>query len=273
MTTPWSLTNADGAPAPSRRERFRQATIEEIKQTARAQMAAQGPASLSLRAVARAMNLTPSALYRYFQGIEDLITALCVDAYEALGDAVDGAVAAVPADDHVGRWWAFARGMRCWAREHAGDFALIYGTPLPGYQAPEDQTRASGLRFTATGMRILDDAINAGKLNLDRALIQYEPRISPGLAKLLDEAGLVPDRRAVSILIGVWTILQGHLTLELFGHFNWLDTDVDQVFDEHVRAMLLTMGFTREDVEETPPRPSGEGAAKADGTPTGDGSL
>lgn len=255
MATPRSVTNDGGEePAPSRRERFRQATIEEIKQTAREQMAAQGPASLSLRAVARAMNITPSALYRYFQGIDDLITALCIDAFDALGDAVQSAVDSVPADDHVRRWWAFSRGMRRWAVEHSADFALIFGTPLPGYQAPEDQTRPSGLRFAATGMAILDAAIKAGKIDLDSALIQYEPKLTKNLSGMLDAAGLLPDRRGAAVLVGVWTLLQGHLTLELFGHYNWLESDVEDVFDEHVRAMMLTMGFSRDDVAQTPPR-------------------
>jgi AcrR family transcriptional regulator len=233
-------------PQPSRRERHRLATIEEIKQTARAQMATEGPAGLSLRAVARAMNITPSALYRYFDGVEDLITALCVDAYHALGDAVQDAVDAVDAQDHVARWRAYARGMRGWALANSADFALIYGTPLPGYEAPPDATRPAGLRFTGTGQRILVDAIKAGVVNLDRALIQYQPQVSPGIADGWAQATGGHDQRGIGILIGVWTILQGHLTLELFGHFKWLETDLDVVYDEHVRAMMLTMGFAPE---------------------------
>ena len=239
-----------GQPQPSRRERFRQATIDEIKQTARAQMAAEGPASLSLRAVARTMGITPSALYRYFEGIDNLITALCVDAYNALGDAVAYAVDAAPADNPVARWFAYCRGMRRWALENAADFALIYGTPLPGYHAPEDATRPAGVRFTTVALQLLAESMASGALDLDRALIQYTPRVNPGLEALLDGTGAFSDRRSIAILLGVWTIMQGHLTLELFGHLNWLETDRDAVFDEHVRAMLLTMGFDRSAVAD-----------------------
>jgi AcrR family transcriptional regulator len=230
-------------PQPSRRQRFRQATIEEIKQTARAQMAAEGPAALSLRAVARGMNITPSALYRYFDGVDDLITALCVDAYHALGDAVRDAVDAQDPDDHVARWKAYARGMRRWALDNPADFALIYGTPLPGYKAPPEATRPAGLRFTATAQNILADAVKAGVVDLDRALIQYRAKVSPGIAAAWAASDAGHDQRGIPILIGVWTILQGHLTLELFGHFEWLETDLDTVFDEHVCAMMHTMGF------------------------------
>lgn len=230
-------------PRPTRRERFRQATIEEIKLTARTQMATEGPAGLSLRAVARAMNITPSALYRYFDGVDDLITALCVDAYHALGDAVRDAVEAVDPDDHVARWKTYARSMRRWALANPADFALIYGTPLPGYQAPPEVTRPAGLRYTETAQRILAGAVQAGVVDLDRALIQYRPKVSPGIAAAWAASHVAPDQRGIAVLIGAWTILQGHLTLELFGHFEWLETDPDTVFDEHVRAMMRTMGF------------------------------
>ncbi|ASR34438.1 hypothetical protein BAY61_04900 [Prauserella marina] len=256
MSTPRPVTESGDHP-PSRRERFRQATIDEIKRTARAQMADEGPAGLSLRAVARAMNITPSALYRYFQGIDDLITALCVDAYNALADAVGTSVATVderdPAD-HAARWWAFARGMREWAIANPADFALIYGTPLPGYEAPSEETRPAGLRFTGTALRILSDAVDAGAIDLDTALIQHRPTISDDLSAALDAAGIFSDRRGIAILLGAWTILQGHLTLELFGHFEWLHVEADVLFDEHVRAMMLTMGFDR--AAAAPPRQS-----------------
>lgn len=254
MASPGPVSGT-GAPRPSRRERFRQATIDEIKQTARAQMAAEGPASLSLRAVARVMGITPSALYRYFEGIDDLITALCVDAYNALGDAVADAVDAAPAGDPVARWFAYCRGMRRWALRNPADFALIYGTPLPGYHAPEHATRPAGVRFTAVALQLLAESITSGALDLDRALIQYTPRVNPGLQALLDPTGAFTDPRSVAVLLGQWTILQGHLTLELFGHLNWLETDPDTVFDEHVRAMLRTIGFDPSAVAAIPTCP------------------
>jgi AcrR family transcriptional regulator len=255
MTSRRAVSGAE-QPRLSRRERFRQATIDEIKQTARAQMAAEGPASLSLRAVARAMGITPSALYRYFEGMDDLITALCVDAYNALGDAVADAVDAAPTGEPITRWFAYCQGMRRWALEHPADFALIYGTPLPGYHAPEEATRPAGARFTSVALQLLAESIASGALDLDHALIQYTPKVNPGLQALLDATGVLTDRRSLAILLGVWTIMQGHLTLELFGHLNWLETDHDAVFDEHVRTMLRTMGFDRAAVATTPAHPS-----------------
>lgn len=228
---------------PSRRERFRQATIEEIKQTAREQMASEGPAGLSLRAVARAMNITPSALYRYFEGIDDLITALCVDAYHALGDAVLDAVRAAPRDDYVAQWQAYANGVRGWALDNPADFALIYGTPLPGYEAPEGVTRPAARRYFEVPLRLVAGAVMTGAIDLDRAHLQYEPKINPGLAKSWAEAGVPMDPRVVAVLVGAAVLLQGHITYELFGHFNWLENDLELVWAGHLRAMMITMGF------------------------------
>src|SRR6266487_4929755 len=126
-----------GSPAPTRRARQRAAAIEEIKALARRQLAEQGPGALSLRAIAREMGTAPSALYRYFPSHSDLVTVLCVEAYDSLAAALVAARDAVPAGDHGGRWLAVCHSFRRWSLDHRADFALIFGTPLPGYQAPE----------------------------------------------------------------------------------------------------------------------------------------
>src|SRR6266540_2538318 len=124
----------------SRRAEYRQATVEEIKTLARRQLAEQGAGALSLRAIARDMRMASSALYRYFASYEDLISALCVDAYDALADAVTAARDARPADDHAGRWWAICHAYPRWSLDNRPDFALIFGTPVPGHRAPEAAT-------------------------------------------------------------------------------------------------------------------------------------
>ena len=66
--------------------------IDEIKAIARQHLATDG-ANLSLRAVARDMGMVSSAIYRYFPSRDDLLTALILDAYNALGAAVEAAEA------------------------------------------------------------------------------------------------------------------------------------------------------------------------------------
>ncbi len=134
------------SPAPTRRARQRAAAIGEIKALARRQLAEQGPGALSLRAIAREMGTASSALYRYFPSQGDLVTALCVEAYDSLAGALTAARDARPPGDHAGRWAAVCRAYRRWSLENPSDFALIFGTPLPGYHAPEEVTAAAAGR-------------------------------------------------------------------------------------------------------------------------------
>src|ERR1700760_1937240 len=128
------VTTPNGAPRTAR-ERARAELTREIKEEARRQLADAGANGLSLRAVAKELGMVSSALYRYYPSRDDLLTALIIDAYNALGDAAERALAAPgPARERwVGGWHA----VRDWARSRPHEYALIYGSPVPGYRAPE----------------------------------------------------------------------------------------------------------------------------------------
>ena len=124
---------------------------DEIKAIARQHLASDG-ANLSLRAVARDLGVVSSAIYRYFASRDDLLTALILDAYNALGTAVEAADAAVAdADDLAGRWLAVCHAVRDWALAAPHEYALIYGSPVPGYQAPQDTVPAATRSVTVLG--------------------------------------------------------------------------------------------------------------------------
>ncbi|NUK23070.1 helix-turn-helix domain-containing protein, partial [Streptomyces lunaelactis] len=95
------------------RERARIEVTAAIKDEARKQLAAEGAAKLSLRAVARELGMVSSALYRYFPSRDELLTALIVDAYDAVGAAAETALAAAPDPlDHPARWTAICSAVR-----------------------------------------------------------------------------------------------------------------------------------------------------------------
>lgn len=121
--------------APSLRARVRASMIEEIKAVARRHLASDG-ANLSLRAVARDLGMVSSAIYRYFPSRDELLTALILEAYDALGDAVEAADAGVDRADLRGRWHAACRAARAWALAHPAEYALLYGSPVPGTRPP-----------------------------------------------------------------------------------------------------------------------------------------
>src|SRR5689334_17760881 len=149
-----------GMTATGIRARVRAEMTEEIKVIARRHLASDG-ANLSLRAVARDLGVVSSALYRYFASRDDLLTALIIDAYNALGDVVEAASASRPRADIEGRWLTIAHGIREWALQQPHEYALIYGSPVPGYQAPQD-TVGPATRSSFTLIGLLRDGVELG---------------------------------------------------------------------------------------------------------------
>jgi hypothetical protein len=101
--------------------------------------------------VARDLGVVSSAVYRYVASRDDLLTLLVVDGYDELGDAVDAAVARVDPADHRGRLMAIGRAVRTWAVAEPATYALLFGSPVPGYHAPAERTTGPGTFSLATG--------------------------------------------------------------------------------------------------------------------------
>src|ERR1051325_9008918 len=121
-----------------RREKIRVAIREEIIATAWKQIAEVGAAGLSLRGIAREMEMTAPALYRYFADRDSLITALIIEAFTAFGDVLETARDTYPADDHAGRFKAISLAYRQWAIDYSQRYILIFDTPIAGYCMPEE---------------------------------------------------------------------------------------------------------------------------------------
>ncbi len=194
------------------RTRARAAVRAEIIAAARRQLGVDGASALSLRAVTRELGMASSAAYRYFPSRDDLLTALIVEAYDALGEVTEQA--ARQDTDAFARWLAMGRAIRAWALQHPHEYALIYGSPVPGYQAPQD-TIGPASRVTLTLAGVVVDAHSAGELRppegppLGRAMAAEAKRVGrlalPGVpppvggrgAGGLDAAVRVRELRAV----------------------------------------------------------------------------
>ena len=208
--------------AADRRQRRRQATIEEIKATARRQIAEDGAASLSLGAIARVMGMTPPALYRYFENRNALVVALIVEAYDSLGEALENAVADVPQDHHPGRFVALMRSYRRWAVEHPEDYALMYGAStgdveMSGEQMQEFQRAV--MRSMGVMVQVLRAAYDDGHLTIPP---QYdEPPTS--VRRALEWMRLVLQDEAVplgvlALALTTWVRANGLIWQELHGY-------------------------------------------------------
>ncbi|MFA1551093.1 TetR/AcrR family transcriptional regulator [Actinomadura chokoriensis] len=222
------------------RERVRAELIREITEIARRQLATEGAAGLSLRAVAREMGMVSSAIYRYFPSRDDLLTALIIDGYNAVGEAVERADAKAGAGDFAGRWLAVCRAVREWALEHPHEYALLYGSPVPGYKAPDDTVPAA-MRDTVVLARIITGAHAAGALE---PAGPCPPALAGDAARVRAAVFMdVPDEVIVRALTA-WAGLYGTVSFELFGQFNNVIEERAAYFDHAMTLLGRLVGLT-----------------------------
>jgi AcrR family transcriptional regulator len=251
------------------RERARAELTAEIKERAKVQLAEGGGGALSVRRIAREMGMASSALFRYFPSRDALLTALIVDSYDALADAVEAAEHAVHRAPVLDRWVAICHAVRDWARKHPHEYALIFGSPIPGYAAPPD-TVAPASRVPVLLVGLLSDLVAAGAY--DPAALAPPPAdlvaaVAPVLGTLggqsaprvgdhpvdgsdggrgeggaAEGAAPVPPDLMVRGLMA-WTYLFGAVSFELFGHRHGVVEDHRTFFDHEVHRIAAALGI------------------------------
>ena len=219
--------------------------MAEIKAVARAHLATDG-ANLSLRAVARDMGMVSSAIYRYYASRDELLTALILDAYNALGETVEAADAAVRRPEASCALAGWPRRAPCatWALANPAEYALLYGSPVPGYAAPAE-TIAAAARTTMVLARILADGVGSGEVTGSRLSpsVPLPASVRADLARARgDIAPGVPEELLMVALSG-WIQLFGVVSFELFGQFNNVIDARAEFFDQQMELMADLMGL------------------------------
>jgi AcrR family transcriptional regulator len=225
------------------RERARAQTVADIIRLGRQHLAQHGAAALSLRAVARDLGVVSSAVYRYVGSRDELLTLLLVDAYNDLGDVVDAAVESVPADESKARFAALARAVRGWALREPARYGLLFGGPVPGYQAPAERTTAPGTRVVIGLVRILDAAYRAGRL-AERGPSAVPAPLAADLDAIRRELHVdVPDALLARGAL-VWTSLFGAISFEVFGQYGaGTFSAPDELFEHHIAVLADLAGL------------------------------
>jgi len=210
------------------RDRARLELTEEIKTVARRHLAEHGSAALSLRAVAREVGMVSSAVYRYFPSRDDLLTALIIDAYDAVGDCAEAAERAAGRHGVAARWLNVCEAVRTWALANAHEYSLIYGSPVPGYAAPE-ATIGPASRVPLVLLRLLAEGVADGEIVAGETPATSRT-IRSDFAQLRSSvAPAVPDA-VLSRGLAVWAQLLGNINLEMFGHLHNVIHDYDAFF-------------------------------------------
>jgi AcrR family transcriptional regulator len=220
----------------------------EILAVAREHLAEEGAAALSLRSVARDLEMAPSALYRYFDGRDALLSALIMAAYESLAAEAERVAdqAHEAGSTDVERWLEVPRAARRWALERPHEWGLIFGTPVPGYEAPEDTVEPYA-RAAAALARPLMEAKSAGR-------VRPAASIGTGSGAIADELrqALAPVAEGLSLdmpvpmvvrFVQAWATVVGIISLEIFGHWRNTILDPEAFFDAAVRNLAADLGL------------------------------
>jgi AcrR family transcriptional regulator len=233
-------------PAPvgvlSRRDRMRAATTEEIKQTARRILVGHGPEAVSLRAIAREMGMTAPALYRYFGSREDLIRNVIGDIFNELSDDIGLAIREAKASGGItAKLIAACHQFRRWSFSHQGEFALIFGSPLPGVDDGRgDFADECGRRFAGVFFALFYELWQRSPFPV-RAPEEIDPGLRAQLERFRSAVGADLPLGAMLTFLRCWTKLYGAVSMEVFGHISFALDDAAPMFE-------LTLSELAEDV-------------------------
>jgi len=216
--------------------------MDDIVRLGREQLATVTPAELSLRAIARELGIVSSAIYRYVKDRDELLTLLIVDAYDELGAAVEAAVAAAARRSPRARALVACQAFREWALREPSRFALLFGTPVPGYAAPAERTVEPGTRVPAVLIALLEEAWLAGDLTPPHGSVPRSVRRD--MDRIRQEFGLTVPPAALARGLGLWSALGGAVSFEVFDQYG-RDTlaDPSAFFDLHIESVITAIGF------------------------------
>jgi AcrR family transcriptional regulator len=201
---------------------------EVIKETARKQIAEFGAPALSLRAIARELKITAPAIYNYFPDRDALVTALIIDAFTSFGDSQLAARDSVPEEDLVGRFRAIGIAYRNWAHTYPQRYQLIFGTPIPGYEAPMEKVFPSSARSILALFSIVESFRAAGKLTVD----SFPPVKDEYKASYEIWETQVGDIRPISVFVAmiIWARVHGIVSLEIQGNLPPFGKNGDELY-------------------------------------------
>jgi AcrR family transcriptional regulator len=235
-------------PAPSRRDRLRAATTDEIKHTARRLLVSEGPEAVSLRAIAREMGMTAPGLYRYFSSREDLIGHVVADIFTEIAGHIQAAITeagAASGGDITAKMVAACQAFRHWSLEHRAEFGMLFGAPLPDLEAAhdhEDVVAVCAVKFSGTFFALFLELWNRQPFPVP-ADSELEPGLREQLARYRAVLGTDLPLGAVFTFLWCWVRLYGMVSLEVFGHLHFALDDASPLFERTLSELAGLLGL------------------------------
>lgn len=224
------------------RARRRDDVTRSVLEIGRRHLAQYGAAALSLRAVTRDLGMVSSAVYRYVANRDELLTLLVVDAYTELADAVDARLAEIPRAAWDTRIVAVGVEVREWALREPARYALLYGSPVPGYEAPGERTTEPGTRVIGTLVALVAEGVRVGDVVDGPTVVPVPRALRADLSRVSAELGVEVDPAVLGRAVLLWSVLFGAVSLEVFGQYG---TDTfggpAALFEHQLRLALATL--------------------------------
>jgi AcrR family transcriptional regulator len=237
---------------PSRRDRLRAATAEEIISTARRLLVHSGPDAITLRAIAREMGMTAPGLYRYFDNREELVRHICANIFTELGSdisqAIQGAAPAGPegldqATKLTLKMVAACQEFRRWSLTHQAEFSLLFGVPLPGLDDGRyDVADECALAFAGTFFTLFLELWSTAPFPVPAAA-DIDPGLLGQLVRYRDQLGSDIPVGAVLTFLRCWTVLYGAVAMEVFGHMSFALQDPAPMFELTLGDLAALVGL------------------------------
>ncbi|SCL65395.1 transcriptional regulator, TetR family [Micromonospora citrea] len=227
----------------SRRERLRQATLEEIHAAARELLVEQGSAAVTINAVARRVGMSGPALYHYFAGHDELVGAVTARFFREMAAAMEQARDA-RADAPVGdRILAACRAMRAWAVAHPAEFGWIFASPIAApNRRPDSARHQAAVRFEQILLDLTAESWRTRPFpvpdladlppSLREQLVAYSAAID----------GQLPPE-AAHVFLDCWIRLYGLLCMEVLHQLDFAYTDVEPVFEASLRDLSARLAL------------------------------
>jgi AcrR family transcriptional regulator len=239
--------------SPSRRERVRATTMEEITATARRLLVEQGPDAVSLRAIAREMGMTAPGLYRYYDSREQLLRHVIGQIFRELAGDIRRAIdTAAPPLARAGdvrptltrKLVGACREFRRWALTHKDEFILLFGVPLPGlsYDGSHDIAEQCAMEFAGTFLALFLELW--AKLPFPvPADPEIDPVLQPQLEKFREKFRARAPDGAILVFLRCWVLLYGAVAMEVFGHLDFALDDSAPMFELTLQELALKVGL------------------------------
>lgn len=235
----------------TRRERIRDATLQEIKDVAREHLRAHGPSGISLRGIARVIGMTAPALYRYFASLDALLAAMIESYTNEMCDVMEEARDEVDSGDIAGRLVAVSRAFRQWSLEHRAEFTMVYGAPVPGFSRPEE----GGVHEAAARLGRIFFSLFAELWQRQPFPVPADDEIPPELRRQLEAFAAECGTDEVDLPVGVirlyvaaWIRLYGMVAMEVFGHLDFVAEDAEPLFEAELTDLGRVIGLEKEQV-------------------------